>query len=223
LVARTSAIPFHTPPAQQPRLWLQDLRYPRTGIGQGWKYFFYSRTPHLFHRLPERIRLDTVRKTLGPAPAWFVAREVVEKVPLNLGVNIVRAGIQHGRVHLELADGAGAQRTLVTDYVIAATGYKVDSARLTFLDAGIQSAIRSVERTPVLSSSFESSVPGLYFVGPAAANSFGPLLRFACGASFAARRLSRHLTRSVSRDPTGNRQALGMRRAVAYDDVSTHG
>jgi hypothetical protein len=36
-------------------------------------------------------------------------------------------------------------------------------------------------------------VNGLYFVGPVAANSFGPLMRFAFGANYAARRLSRHL------------------------------
>ena len=44
---------------------------------------------------------------------------------------------------------------------------------------------------PVLSSTFESTVPGLFFTGPTAAFSFGPLLRFACGAGFAAQRLTR--------------------------------
>ena len=47
--------------------------------------------------------------------------------------------------------------------------------------------------TPILSRNFEASVPGLYFVGPASANSFGPLARFACGAGFTAKRLARHL------------------------------
>ena len=56
-----------------------------------------------------------------------------------------------------------------------------------------------VEHTPVLSSNFESSVPGLYFVGASAANTFGPLLRFAYGAGFTARRLSRHLAKSADR------------------------
>jgi hypothetical protein len=36
-------------------------------------------------------------------------------------------------------------------------------------------------------------VPGLYFVGAAAANSFGPLLRFAFGAKYAATRVARKL------------------------------
>jgi len=40
---------------------------------------------------------------------------------------------------------------------------------------------------------FESSVPGLHFVGVTAANSFGPLFRFAFGADYAAKRLGHHL------------------------------
>jgi hypothetical protein len=55
--------------------------------------------------------------------------------------------------------------------------------------------IRLTDNSPALSSNFESSVSGLYFVGVAAANTFGPLMRFACGSRFTARRLSRHLAR----------------------------
>jgi hypothetical protein len=36
--------------------------------------------------------------------------------------------------------------------------------------------------------SFEPSVPGVYFVGIEAGNSFGPVMRFIFGAGFAARR-----------------------------------
>jgi hypothetical protein len=90
-------------------------------------------------------------------------------------------------------------RTLVTDHVIAGTGYKVDLRRLTFLSPEMQTGIRSVEQTPILSSTFESSIPGLYFVGIASANSLGPLARFAFGAGFTARRLSKRLANSASR------------------------
>ena len=51
----------------------------------------------------------------------------------------------------------------MTEHIIAATGYKVDLERLKFLNPGIRSQIRAVKRVPVLSSSFESSMPGLYF------------------------------------------------------------
>ncbi|MGA2564246.1 MAG: monooxygenase FAD-binding protein, partial [Steroidobacteraceae bacterium] len=80
------------------------------------------------------------------------------------------------------------------DHIIAATGYKVAISRLEFIDQAIQSCIRAVADTPILSRHFESSVPGLYFIGIAAANSFGPLLRFAYGARFAAQRVARRLS-----------------------------
>jgi FAD-dependent urate hydroxylase len=44
-------------------------------------------------------------------------------------------------------------------------------------------------------------VPGLYFVGLAAANSFGPVMRFMFGAGFAARTVSESLAKSVKRNP----------------------
>ncbi len=87
---------------------------------------------------------------------------------------------------------------LSPDHIIAATGYKPDLRRLTFLDPGIVSALRCVDKSPALSSKFESSEPNLYFVGITAANTFGPLLRFAFGAGFAAPRLARHLMRTAS-------------------------
>jgi hypothetical protein len=41
-------------------------------------------------------------------------------------------------------------------------------------------------------------IPGLYFVGVAAANSFGPLLRFALGAGFCSSQRASHLVRGSS-------------------------
>jgi hypothetical protein len=67
---------------------------------------------------------------------------------------------------------------------------------LTFIDDSVCARVRTAEGAPILSRHFESSVPGLYFVGMAAANSFGPLLRFAYGAKFAARRMTARLARA---------------------------
>jgi hypothetical protein len=53
--------------------------------------------------------------------------------------------------------------------------------------------IARVERAPNLTRHFESSVRGLYFVGPAAAFSFGPLFRFVAGADYAVPLLARRL------------------------------
>jgi hypothetical protein len=55
--------------------------------------------------------------------------------------------------------------------------------------------------TSALSPYFETSVPGLFTIGVTAANSFGPLLRFAYGAGFASRRLSHYLARTAARQP----------------------
>jgi hypothetical protein len=85
---------------------------------------------------------------------------------------------------------------LATEHVIAATGYRADIRRLPFLSAGIISQLKLFNNVPKLSSHFESSVPGLLFVGPAAVDSFGPVLRFACGAKFTASRLSNYLART---------------------------
>jgi cation diffusion facilitator CzcD-associated flavoprotein CzcO len=199
VIARKPVIRFHDPPNPGPRPPLQRMRFPMTGIGTGWKLVFYANAPGVFHHLPERFRLEAVRRTLGPAPAWFIKDQVADKVTFHLATNVTRVQPRGGRIELALADAAGCSRTLVSDHVIAATGYKVDLGRLTFLDPEIQNGVQSVERTPVLSARFESSVSGLHFVGTAAANSFGPVLRFAFGAGFTARVLSRHLESSTVR------------------------
>ena len=83
--------------------------------------------------------------------------------------------------------------------VIAATGYKVDMRRLQFIGDSIMRNLALANLSPVLSRHFETSVPGLFVVGTAAANSFGPLLRFAYGAGFTSRRLTRFLQRTAAR------------------------
>ena len=197
LAARKPAIGFHDPPEIPRPLW-KRIRFPMTGIGSGWKPLFCSSAPQLFRRLPERFRLQVVARLLGPAPAWFVKDQTVGNVQFHLGVSLTRPILQNRRVGLRLIDGAGVSHGLEVDHVIAATGYKVDLRRLVFLDSELLAGIRTVDQTPVLSASFESSVPDLYFVGTSSANTFGPLMRFVFGARFTAQRLLRRLTRSGS-------------------------
>jgi thioredoxin reductase len=220
LVARSSAIRFHDPPHE--RSILERMRAPNTGLANGWNLVFCTRLPGVFHRMPERFRLDFVRRTLGPAPGWFIKQEVVGKVPFHLGVNVTGAKIQNSRIHLELTNRSGEPRTVTADHVIAATGYRVDLRRLTFMASDIRSAIDEVEQTPILASNFESSVPGLYFVGTSGANSFGPLLRFAYGAKFAAMHLTKHLARLGSRRPAmiGRAPEARPKKGQPQDEVS---
>jgi hypothetical protein len=186
---------------------------PTTALGAGRQLYFYVNAPLLFRWLPKRLRLDRVRKTLGPAPGWFIKNRVLGKVPLHLGFDIVGAHIQNDRAILEVADQAGGRNRFEFDHIIAATGYRIDLQRLDFLDVKIRERIRLTNQSPALSSNFESSVSGLYFVGVSAANTFGPLMRFACGARFTARRLSKHLAspaldRSMLRGKTASLQTL---------------
>ena len=120
---------------------------------------------------------------------------LIGKVPLVLGYRPQAAEVVNGRVRLSLVAKDGSRRRLDTEHVICATGYRVDLRRIAPLTEALRAQIRAVENTPVLSSHFQSSVPGLYFIGPAAANSFGPLMRFAFGADYAARRVATHLAR----------------------------
>lgn len=211
VIARSSVVRFHDPP--QHRSLADRIFRPTTGIGPGKQLYFYANAPGLFRWLPERLRLDRVRKTLGPAPGWFIRDRVLGKVPLHLGIDIADAHIQNDRAHLEVIDDAGSRKTFEFDHIIAATGYRVDLRRLEFLDRKIRGKIRVTDQSPALSGNFESSVSGLYFVGVSAANTFGPLMRFACGAGFTARRLSKHLRgraldRLVLRDKTATMQGL---------------
>jgi hypothetical protein len=199
LVARAKALLFHEKmPMDKPRSLWQKVRSPLSGLGPGIRSRMFADVPGVFRYLPENYRLRTVRTFLGPAGGWFAKERVMGKVPLVLGYSVERAAVSDHHVSLQLRSDDGSLRSLDAEHVIAATGYKVDVSRLTFLNDSLRDKIRLLEGAPILSSSFESSVRGLYFVGLAAANSFGPVMRFACGAGYTARRLSREMTALAS-------------------------
>ncbi len=197
IVARKQSIRFHAPPDPTAQSILHQLRQPSSGIGPGWRSFFCTSAPLLFHRLPERMRLRATRNHLGPAPGWFMRERVEGRIPTKLGYNLAKASARDGRVALSLISTSGSEETLNCDHVIAATGYRPDLRRLPFLAPNLRTRIAAVENTPALSSNFETSERGLFVVGPAAANSFGPLMRFMVGAQFVAPRLAAHLERRV--------------------------
>ena len=202
LVSRREELKFHSQPTgRAARSPWEQIRHPQSGLGPGLRSRFFANSPLAFHYLPERVRVETVRRTLGPSGGWFIRDKVIGKVPLHLGCTPQSAEVQDGKVHLSIRAANGSEREIVTEHVIAATGYRVDLERLKFLSPEIRSQVKTVMGSPVLSSSFESSVPGIYFVGIAAANSFGPVMRFAFGAGFAARRLSQTIERVSAQGP----------------------
>ena len=195
LIARRQTIPFHDPP-NEPRPLLQRLMAPRSGLGTGWRSRMCTDIPLVFHAMPQSLRVRAVERHLGPAPCWFM-RDAVVGMPMHLGATIsVRSSSGNGKVRLALRESDQGERELEVDHIIAATGYKAAVSRLTFIEESIQSRLRKTVEAPTLDRHFESSVPGLFFIGAAAANSFGPLLRFAYGARFAAERVAARLATS---------------------------
>jgi thioredoxin reductase len=180
-----------------PRPWWQRALKPHTGIGFGLPYFAYMAAPELFRYLPQNIRQSVTNTALGPAGAFDVRDRVEGRVPILLSHSIRSVGVRDGRVALRLARADGTEHILTADHVIAATGFHTDVKRLELLSETIRQQLRLIGRAPELSANFESSVSGLYFTGAAAAFSFGPLLRFVAGTSFAAPRIARHLERMV--------------------------
>jgi len=197
VIARGPTVQFHEQ-QHHPRTMRNRLLAPSSGIGPGWRSWVYCRSPLLFYYLPERLRLKVTKTRLGPVGGWFVKDAVVGKVPIIVNSTVEEATVEGGRVRLRLSTEDARVPHLMVDHVTAATGYRVDVDCITFLEESLRARIDKVERAPILSSHFESSVPGLYFVGPAAANSFGPLQRFTVGARFAARRVSRRLASASS-------------------------
>ena len=204
LVARRPALRFNDPPAAHRSLWAR-MRSPRTTIGPGWRSRLYAEAPGFFYRLPEAVRWRLAEGFLSPAAGWPMKDRFVGRVPTMLGVDIETAEVAGGRVRLVLA-GESGRKEHVTDHVIAATGYRVDLRRLSVLGEEILSGMRLVRGTPVLSSSFETSIRGLYAVGMASKYCFGPVTQFACGADWTARRIARRLVRADRR-----RQTVGSR------------
>jgi thioredoxin reductase len=196
IIARRPSVEWNRPP--QNRSLLERLTKPRTPLGRGRRAWLYSHTPIVFHHLPEEKRIEIVRHALGPAGAWWLKERVVGRIPLIVNAVARSAEESGGRVKLQINQD-GASRETITDHVIAATGYVVDVRRLPFLDPTLVSRVSHVSNTPKLSSAFESSVPGLYFVGLAAATAFGPVMRFAAGSAPTAIRLARHLRRARRR------------------------
>jgi thioredoxin reductase len=165
----------------------QRLREPEAGLGSGWSTWFYSRHPRAFRHLPGATRIDRARTALGPAGASWLRPRVEGEIPILSGRELRWAKGTPDGITLGLAGQDGSREELSADHVIAATGYRPDVARLRFLDDGLRAGLRTVARTPVVGKDYQSSVPGLYFMGPGVAPTFGPVMRFVYGADHAAR------------------------------------
>lgn len=209
LLVRGPGAYFANPPSPSRSLY-QRLTYPKTVLGPGRLNWVLEHFPTAVRYLPEDQRVRLTRKHLGPWGAWWLKHRVIGKVPVQARCRVVKATPMGSRLALRLRDADGSERDLVVDHVICGTGYEADVDKIPFLDRELATRIRRVVRAPALSRNFESSIPGLHFVGQAASFSFGPLVRFVAGAAYAAPALSRRLAAGLR----------GKRAASAITDLS---
>jgi FAD-dependent urate hydroxylase len=153
--------------------------------------------PGVEHLLPAGVLSWISSRSLRPTPASWV-KPRLEGVRVLAGRAIVSAALKGDQIDLQLDDRAAAGAG-VYDHVLLATGYKVDLAKLRILPPELLRRIACVDGAPSLAEGFESTVPGLHFVGASSVASFGPLMRFIAGAGYTARSITRTHLAQVAR------------------------
>lgn len=196
VIARSRSVVWNGPPLAPDRPLLERLREPEAGLGSGWATWFYSRHPALFRRLPERTRIYRARTALGPAGASWLRERVDGQIPLHTGQALHRVRATADGVSLTLMSRDGQQSEVRADHIVAATGYRPDLSRLTFIDDELRARLRTVARTVTVDAGYQTSIQGLFMIGPAVAPVFGPVMRFVYGSAHAAHTVARRLAAS---------------------------
>lgn len=146
--------------------------------------------PHLYARFSPQFRTKWDRKSTKLGFSYRLV-PAMNGTPIRYEHAVQRAAARNGRVVLRLTDGSER----AADHVVLATGYCLDISRTPFLCRSLLDRLTVAGGHPVLNSGLESSVPGLHFLGAAAAYTFGPLLRFVAGTEFASSAVARGISR----------------------------
>jgi hypothetical protein len=166
---------------------LRRVLYPPTDVGPPVLNWLCA-SPLLMSRLPAGVRQGIERRAVRPAGAHWLRSRVDGKVPITAFTSVrslSRLG-QHGlRLHL----GDGTVRDV--DHLLLGTGYRPQLEHVDFLDPSLRAQVLTRGGFPLLNQWFETSVPGLHFVGGLAGRTFGPICRFVAGAQITARQVAR--------------------------------
>jgi FAD-dependent urate hydroxylase len=169
---------------------LGRLMFPWTDVGSPPLNQVIAR-PALFRTLPAAARVTIDRRTMrASVAAWLKPR--IDGVRLSTSRTVL--------------DDASVRKF---DHVVLATGFRINLARLSFLNRELLAAIQRTAGYPHLKCGFESSVHGLHFIGATAAYSFGSVTRFVAGTTYSAAALtaaicssSRRVANTVARPET---------------------
>lgn len=184
------------PKSARERDWkwrLQDALAAPSSVGR-FPLNWLVEAPGLVRLVPTDLRTRIIVHTLRPeATAWL--RKRAEGVRMRPGRTVANARPEGNQIALQLDDGSCSR----VDHALLATGYRIDIAKLGVLAPSLLQRITRIAGSPRLSAQFESSVPGLHFVGSSAVHSLGPLMRFIAGAGYAARCVTRAAVASHAR------------------------
>jgi cation diffusion facilitator CzcD-associated flavoprotein CzcO len=170
---------------------VERIRAPDTGIGPGWKNWVLEHLPFLFYRLPRSTKDRALITYSGAWAADWLRDRIANNVNVHEGHIAISIEAHDRKVNLTLSDGA----RIGADHVVLATGYRVDLDKLPMIDPALRAEIKTEMGVPVLGPSFETTVPGLYFVGATSLRSFGPIYRFVLGCRSAAPRVADSIAR----------------------------
>jgi thioredoxin reductase len=188
------------------RSLVDRIKNPMTVLGHGRDNWKLEHFPWMLHTWSDEKRLEYLRTHLGPGGAWWLRDRVEGLFDVETNSKVVDAQREGDKVRLVVSTD-GDVRDVLTEYVVLGTGYDVDVDRISFIDPSLAQRVARIERAPRLDRHFQSSVAGLYFVGPSTAASFGPLFRFVAGSKYCVPVVSRHLSRHV-----GSRRAINFGR-----------
>lgn len=175
--------------------WIRAIRAPQAGMGSGWKNLLQEKYPYVLQRVQRARRDHLLDTTHGPAGSDWLKLRLMGKVTIREQAVVTKIEAVDGKAQITLSTG----EKQVYDHVILGTGYRPDVKELPMLDQHLKDSLQTHRGSPVLNNWFETSVPGLYFVGFSSARSFGPFFRFVVGAQAAARRASAAIARQVVR------------------------
>jgi cation diffusion facilitator CzcD-associated flavoprotein CzcO len=180
--------------------WLRQRLASPSGVGP-FPLNWLAERPDVAHAMPVEMRARFAARCLRPgAAAWLRPR--FAGVRVLAGERVHSAVVAGERIALMLDHG-----TAVFDHVLLGTGYKIDVAKLGFFDADLLAMLARRDGAPVLGAGFESSFPGLHFIGASAVGSYGPLMRFIAGAGFAACSVTKRVVGQRSRADAGRGDA----------------
>jgi len=168
------------------RSWRERIVAPDSVIAPGWKNWALEHAPYLFRRLPQARKDRYIGRHVKAAAADWLRERVIGKVALHEERTVAEIRVLRDALELKLSDGI----KLLADHVMTATGFDVDVRRLPMLHPALLADVRCDAGAPILSARFESTLPGLYFIGITSMRTFGPLFRFVAGCRAAATRVT---------------------------------